>query len=230
MLTDRLSAVSTASIESRAVLFAALADPSRLAIADELATSDRTPGELLARTGLPSNLLAHHLDVLQRAGVITRHRSSGDGRRRYVRLNHCALRELQIGRRVAPGRALFICSHNSARSQLAAALWRRATGRQATSAGTDPVDRVHPGAVASARRIGLDLSGAVPRRLDRLASWPPLVITVCDQAHESLGPAAPTLHWSVPDPVPLGTARAFDRARDELDARIARFVELAEHA
>ena len=109
---------------------------------------------------------------------------------------------------------------NSARSQLAAALWRDLTGRPATSAGTHPAERTHPQAIAAAERAGLDLGGARPTHLDRIRSRPALVVTVCDRAHEELDPGPGWLHWSVPDPAPSGTKAAFDRVVAELRARI----------
>lgn len=214
-------------VETRAARHAALGDPARLAIIDELAVSDRAPGELRRLAGLESNLLAHHLDVLEDSGLITRHRSSGDGRRRYVHLERAALAPLVPGRHVAPGPALFVCTHNSARSQLAAAVWEQVTGHAAQSAGTTPAARVHPGAVASARRAGLALTAARPRRLDDVAPRPPIVVTVCDRAHEELDAHREWLHWSIPDPVPAGTRAAFDGARDELRSRIVALVEPA---
>lgn len=73
-------------IERRAAVHAALGDPVRLAIVDRLVTGDASPGELAGDAGLGSNLLAHHLEVLQDAGVILRSRSEGDRRRSYVQL------------------------------------------------------------------------------------------------------------------------------------------------
>lgn len=208
------------ALEARAQRHAALGDPVRLAIVDALTVSDRAPVELRRTLGLESNLLAHHLDVLDRVGLIERSRSSGDGRRRYVHLRPDALDDLAPRQRVGMGPALFVCSANSARSQLAAALWKARTGEPAASAGTHPAPRVHPGAVAAGRRAGLDLSHAEPRYLD--ASPPPsaLVVTVCDRAHEELEPAEGWLHWSVPDPVPVGTKAAFDATVAELGRRI----------
>ena len=208
----------------RAGRHAALGDPIRLAIADELAVSDRAPIELQAMLDLPSNLLAHHLDVLEHVGLITRHRSSGDGRRRYVHLERDALAHLAPRRAVRPSEALFVCTHNSARSQLAASLWRDLSGQPAVSAGTHPADKVHPGAVAAARRRGLDISTQRPTSLDATDATPRLVVTVCDRAHEELALELRRLHWSVPDPVPVGTRAAFDAARDELERRIVHLL------
>lgn len=203
----------------RAAIHGALGDPARLAMVDELAVSDRSPTELGQLTGLHSNLLAHHLSVLESVGLIGRSRSSGDGRRRYVHLRHERLVGLSIGRPIQLGAALFVCSANSARSQLASALWRDLTGLPATSAGTHPAAQIHPGAVAAARRAGLDLASSRPRSLEEVTA-PALVVTVCDRAHEELPSDPQWLHWSVRDPVAAGTARAFDRTVGELRTRM----------
>ena len=208
-------------------MHAALGDPVRLAIVDDLATSDRSPVELQHRLGIESNLLAHHLDTLERVRLIERSRSSGDGRRRYVHLRRAALDSLGPRRHRAAGvsdTALFVCSASSARSPLAAALWRELTGRPATPAGTHPARSVHPQARAAAARAGLDLGDAEPTALADVPRPPELVITVCDRAHEELRPKASWLHWSVPDPVAAGTKAAFDRTIEELGERIEALV------
>jgi protein-tyrosine-phosphatase/DNA-binding transcriptional ArsR family regulator len=207
-------------LEARAAVHAALGDPSRLAIVDRLVACDRSPVELRQLTGMESNLLAHHLDVLEGAGLIVRRRSSGDRRRRYVQLVPSALSMALVRAEVAPQPATFVCTHNSARSQLAAALWTAVTAAPADSAGTQPVRRVHPGAVDAARRAGLDLSGAVPRELAAGELADRLVVTVCDRAHEELEPEPAWLHWSVPDPVVRPTKAGFDRTVVELRRRI----------
>ncbi len=216
--------MSNASVDERAARHAALGDPARLAVVDELSFSDRAPVELRRLLGMESNLLAHHLDVLEAVGLIERSRSSGDGRRRYVHLLAGALDDLAPRRAVRLGPALFVCSANSARSQLAAALWQEATGHRGESAGTHPAEQVHPAAVAAAGRVGLDLSAATPPGLVDVDPLPQLVITVCDRAHEELDAHDDWLHWSVPDPVPVGTKKAFDAAVVELRHRIAALV------
>lgn len=207
-------------VTARARIHAALGEPIRLAIVDELAGSDRSPTELGAQFGLASNLLAHHLDVLDSVGLIERFGSAGDRRRRYVRLVRSALAGLDVANVARPERStVFVCSHNSARSQLAAALWTARTGSAASSAGTHPADRVHPGAVAAGHRAGLDLDRCVPRQLD-LSEPDTLVITVCDRAHEELDVQPHWWHWSIPDPVTAATDAAFDATVAELDERI----------
>jgi ArsR family transcriptional regulator, arsenate/arsenite/antimonite-responsive transcriptional repressor / arsenate reductase (thioredoxin) len=210
----------TPSLETRAARHAALGDPIRLAIVDELALSDLAPVELRQLVGLESNLLAHHLDVLESVRMISRSRSSGDGRRRYVHLVRDSLRDLSPGRKVVPNRALFVCTRNSARSQIAAVLWLSMTGAPAESAGTHPAARVHPGAVAAAKRAGLDITTETPRTLERVGKLPKIVVTVCDRAHEELTPGDTWLHWSVPDPVTNGSRAAFDATLAELRERI----------
>jgi len=215
------------TVERRARVHTALGDPVRLAIVDELTRSDRAPIELREMLDVPGNLLAHHLDVLEDVGLIGRTRSSGDGRRRYVHLIPAALDDLVPRPIVEMGPALFVCSANSARSQLAAALWQEVTHESASSAGTHPASAVHPGAIAAAKRAGLDLSHASPQMLDDSATRPGLVITVCDRAHEELGDHPNWLHWSIPDPVPVDTKAAFDGAVTELRERINSFVAAA---
>lgn len=205
-------------LELRASRHRALGDPLRLGVVDELQRSDRTPRELANGFGIASNLLAHHLEVLQTVGLIERFVSSGDRRRRYVRLVMPAFADLGVALPRRPDRVTFVCTHNSARSQLAAALWTLRTGLEASSAGTEPAARVHPGAVAAGERRGLDLRKAVPRLL---AEPDGLVVTVCDRAHETIAFDPDWWHWSIPDPVELGTAEAFDHVLLQLDERIA---------
>lgn len=208
----------------RAALHAALGEPLRLAIVDELTSSDRSPSELAHRLAIPSNLLAHHLDVLATAGLVVRSPSAGDARRKYVRLLREPLAGLRAPNGIDPDRPmLFVCTHNSARSQLAAALWTARTRRRASSAGTRPADRVHRGAVAAARRAGLSLDDAVPKALGTIASGTQ-VVTVCDMVHEDLTPGADWWHWSIADPVEDGSRAAFDAVVAELEARIASVV------
>jgi len=208
-------------IKLRAARHDALGDPLRLAIVDELMGSDRSPNELRRRFGLESNLLAHHLGVLEAVGIIVRSTSSGDGRRRYVHVDRSSLHGLLPTRTVAVQKALFVCTRNSARSQLASVLWHSMTGATADSAGTRPSERVHSGAIAAAARVGLDLSSATPRSITTIRRFPSLVITVCDQAHEQLEPGESWLHWSLADPVASGRRAGFDATVVELRERIA---------
>ena len=212
------------SVERRARVHAALGDPARLAIADALAVGDASPGEIADRLGMATNLVAHHLKVLDEAGVITRSRSEADRRRTYVRLMPQALAALKTPVLAVPRRVVFVCTRNSARSQLAAALWAAHSSVPAESAGTDPAPRVHPRAVETAKRHGLHLDPRRTSHVDDVAGDGDLVIAVCDHAHESLRLGPDRLHWSVPDPVPVNTNAAFEFAYADLADRIGRIA------
>ena len=212
------AAVDRGELEQRAARHAALADPARLRIADLLTLGDLAPSEISDSLGMPSNLVAHHLAALERAGLVSRSRSEADRRRSYVRLEPAALGGLAPSRTAAARRVLFVCTANSARSQLAVEVWARRSAIPAVSAGTHPAPEVAKGAIAAAKRHGLELAGSQPQAYAEVVEETDLVITVCDAAHEELGDAA--LHWSVPDPVRVGTAAAFDAAYRALEERI----------
>ena len=214
------------SVRERARIHAALGDPARLAIVDALCLGDASPGEIARDLDLPTNLVAHHVKVLADAGLVERARSEADRRRTYLRLRPAPLASLQPPRLPAAARVVFVCTHNSARSQLAAALWAQRTHRPAASAGTHPAPRVHPQAVAVAHRHGLRLEPAGTAHVSDVVSFGDLVIAVCDSAHEDLssGAARPRLHWSVPDPVRVGTDAAFEAAYTELAGRVERLA------
>ena len=236
-MARRPDATTPTGVE-RARLHAALGDPLRLAMVEALVDSDRAVGEFATMFGVASNLLAHHVAQLVGSGLVVSRRSAGDGRRRYLHLVPDAAQS--VGIMVAPHTgapaALFVCTRNSARSQLGAALWSRRTKAPSASAGTHPAQEIHPGTVRAARRAGLDLGTAAPRVLDDVVSaWNPgseslVVITVCDQAHEELGnvaliPGSKRVHWSIPDPIVGGSAADFDAVTREIDSRItARFA------
>src|SRR5690349_22752721 len=176
MLTEEDSSVKiesmsderTSGLARRAAVHAALADPARLAITDTLLTGDASPSELAALLAMPSNLLAHHLRTLEQAGVITRRRSEGDRRRAYLRLVPGTLDSPAAAAAAAVPRVLFVCTANSARSHLAAALWRRASRVPAASAGTQPAERIDPGTIAAARRHHLPLPRLRPRHISEV--------------------------------------------------------------
>jgi ArsR family transcriptional regulator, arsenate/arsenite/antimonite-responsive transcriptional repressor / arsenate reductase (thioredoxin) len=209
----------------RARVHAALGDPARLAIVDTLTLGDASPGEVGAALDMPTNLIAHHLKVLSEAGLVVRTRSEGDRRRTYLRLVPQMLGVIATPGLPVPARVVFVCTHNSARSQLAATLWERRSRIPAASAGTEPAKRVHPRAVRVAKAHGLHLDPRRTAQVSDAVRGDDLVIAVCDNAHEHL-PASvrPRLHWSVPDPAPADTDDAFEAAYGELSARIDRLA------
>jgi len=245
MNVEPMVAPST-SAERRARVLSALGDPARLRVVDALVLGDLSPGELGAHLDLRSNLLAHHVGVLEREGLVVRRRSQADRRRSYLRLVPESLDGLLPGLgsgvvahspSAAVTRVVFVCTANSARSQLAAALWSRASRVPSTSGGTHPARAIDPGARAVARRHELSLDQTAPRLVPDLGGDDYLV-TVCDSAYEDLGHDGTTtvpehrLHWSVPDPVGAGGRQAFDDVFVELEGRVAnlaRHITSADH-
>ena len=125
-------------------------------------------------------------------------------------------------------RVLFLCTHNSARSQMAEGLLRHLAGDrfEAFSAGTEKT-RVRPEAIEAMREVGSDISDQESKTLDRyLAERFDYVVTVCDAANEAcpfFPGARERLHWSLPDPSAVfGDERlpAFREARDDIRTRI----------
>lgn len=129
-------------------------------------------------------------------------------------------------------RVLFLCTHNSARSQMAEGLLRSLGGAafEVHSAGTEAT-QVRPEARAAMDELGIDISGQWSKTLDGYLGQPfDLVITVCDDAHQAC-PVFPgalrRLHWSIDDPArvegdPVQRRAAFRAARDALRVRIER--------
>lgn len=131
-------------------------------------------------------------------------------------------------------RVLFICTHNSARSQMAEGMLRAwaADRFEAHSAGTEAT-HVRPHAVTAMAEIGIDISAQRSKTLERYLgqAWD-WVITVCDRARESC-PVFPgaerTSHWGFDDPAAVeGTEEerlaAFRRVRDEIAGRLRLFI------
>jgi arsenate reductase (thioredoxin) len=136
----------------------------------------------------------------------------------------------------APVRVLFLCTHNSARSQMAEELLRHIGGEtfEVHSAGTEAT-RVHPLAVQAMANVGLDISAARSKHLNEyLGQDFDYVITVCDSANEScpIFPGDPErIHWSFPDPSAAEGSdaerlKAFEKVRDEIMLRLRTWVQL----
>ncbi len=212
----------TETTSERAAIHRALGEEHRLRLVDCLIGSDRTPGELAAMTKLSSNLLAFHLGRLEEAGIVERRRSEGDSRRRYIHLRTERLEKALPGHTVTPPqRVLFVCTHNSARSQFAEAIWRLGGDGEAWSAGTTPSEQVHPQAVDTARSYGVDLSRMRPKGYEEVPGSVDLVVSVCDRAFEAKIPVTGRrVHWSVPDPI-RGGRQAFESAFAEIAERVA---------
>ena len=213
--------------------------PLRWGLLTELARSDRSVRELTAAVGEPQNLVSYHLAKLRTAGLVRTRRSSKDRRDTYYTadLPHCAALLDEIGaalhlKQAKPttgGRVLFLCTGNSARSQLAEALIRHDTkgAVEAHSAGSHP-KTLHPNAVRVAAEYGIDISHHRTKHLDRYAGQRfTAVITLCDKVKEVCPefPGRPErIHWSIADPAAAGatdeeTYPAFRATAAELATR-----------
>ncbi|SDH57598.1 arsenate reductase/protein-tyrosine-phosphatase family protein [Microbacterium pygmaeum] len=207
-------------LDSCAAVFAALADRTRLGIVDLLTLGDLASSEISRDLRLGTNLVAHHLHVLESAGIIVRSPSEADKRRNYVSLRAEVFETLAPRAIPLPPRVLFVCTANSARSQLAEAIWQDTSTVPSASAGIRPADAVNAGALAAAQRHGLRIDDRRrPRHVDDARQDGDLVITVCDAAHEQLQ-GRDDLHWSIPDPAVVGTPLAFDAVFDMISHRI----------
>lgn len=232
-----------------------VADPLRWRLLGELALSDRRVGELTELLGKPQNLVSYHLGELRKAGLVSARRSSADGRDAYYRvdLRRCGEMLCAAGRGLQPGlrldlrapeplsltttrapRVLFLCTGNSARSQMAEALLEHRSGHliQVRSAGSH-LKPLHPNAVRVMAERGIDISGRPTKHLSRFARTRfDRVITLCDKVREACPefPGRPTTaHWSMADPAAEGetdqeTYPAFRRTADEVKNRVELLV------
>jgi len=226
--------------------------PVRWRLLQELVRSDRAVAELTERLEAPQSLLSYHLGQLRVGGLVSMRRSSADGRDNYYRIDLARCAELlhaaggalhpglvpaaaaphrSVGRRTRRKvRVLFLCTGNSARSQIAEALLTLQSdgGIEAASAGSNPKS-LHPNAVRVMKQRGVDISGNRTKHLDEFVSQRfDFVITLCDRVREVCPefPAHPDLvHWSIPDPALEGatdraTLPAFEHTAAELETRI----------
>ena len=232
-----------------------LSDSLRWQLVVELGRSDRRVGELVELVGKPQNLVSYHLGELRRAGIVMARRSSADGRDVYYRADLLRCRDLlgeaasslHLGlslaaarpfapsadgaRRGPRARLLFLCTGNSARSQIAEAFveHRSAGTIEARSAGSHP-KALHPNAVRAMAERGVDIAGRPTKSLTRFARHRfDRVITLCDKVREICPsfPGSPiTAHWSIADPAAAGdndaaTYPAFQGVTDEVEWRVA---------
>jgi ArsR family transcriptional regulator, arsenate/arsenite/antimonite-responsive transcriptional repressor / arsenate reductase (thioredoxin) len=212
----------------------------------------------MALVGRRQSLTSYHLGLLREGGLVTMRRSSADKRDAYYSLDLAACRTLlaEAGAALHPGlrlvppaltapahgpvRVLFLCTGNSARSQLAEAIVQQLGGArvEAASAGSHPKP-VHPNAVHVMRERGIDISD---RRSKHLSEFTERrfdhVISLCDRVREMCPefPGPPMVaHWSIPDPAAVGNAGehgypAFVRTADELNTRIQFLLYAIDHA
>jgi ArsR family transcriptional regulator, arsenate/arsenite/antimonite-responsive transcriptional repressor / arsenate reductase (thioredoxin) len=227
----------------------------------ELARGDHRVRELCALVERPQNLVSYHLRKLRAEGLVSSRRSTADARDSYYTLDlarcgellassgralHPALRLAEPPRRewdrplrAARPRVLFLCTGNSARSQIAEALVQQLTGGavEAASAGSHPKP-LHRNAVRVMHERGIDIAGRRSKHLAELADQRfNYVISLCDRVREVCPefPDHPELtHWSIPDPAREGSTDAesypaFERTARELETRIRFLLELIAH-
>jgi protein-tyrosine-phosphatase/DNA-binding transcriptional ArsR family regulator len=226
--------------------------PLRWRLLSELARSDRRVGELCELAGHRQSLVSYHLRQLRDGGLVSARRSLADGRDSYYVLELARCGELlagagaalhpglvptaSSGRGSARARVLFLCTGNSARSQMAEALAEQLSGGtvQAASAGSHPKP-LHPGAVRVMRERGIDLAGRRSKHLGEFTGRRfDYVISLCDRVREVCPefPGAPqAIHWSVRDPArePGAGLPAFERTAAELETRIGFLIQAIEH-
>ena len=223
----------------------------RWRLLSELARSDRMVYELTDLVDRPQNLVSYHLGRLREAHLVSARRSSADRRDAYYVVDLTRVGQLLAATGAAlhpalrlgptpahggvagtgPMRVLFLCTGNSARSQMAEALARaRSDGLvEAHSAGSAPKP-LHPNATRVMREErGIDLAGQHSKHLsvfaDQRFDW---VISLCDRVREVCPefPGQPeTIHWSMPDPAAIpgdddASYPAFQQTAAELETRI----------
>jgi protein-tyrosine-phosphatase/DNA-binding transcriptional ArsR family regulator len=253
-MLPRVVATATAPTVDDPPRFLQLAGhPVRWRLLRELVRSDRAVRELTELLGERQNLVSYHLTQLGDAGVVRSRQSSADRRDRYysIDLERCgqllqtssqslhpalglasvppASRQVAARSRRRP-RVLFLCTGNSARSQMAEALLVQMSHGtvDAASAGSNPKP-LHPNAVRVMRERGIDISDHRTKHFDEFSVERfDVVITLCDRVRE-ICPEFPShpdhVHWSMADPALAGpTNRAtyptFKELADELESRI----------
>ncbi len=228
---------------------ALVAHPLRWRILRELVRSDRAVKELVQLVDERQNLVSYHLRLLREAGLVTARQSSADGRDTYyaIDLLACSNAHRSAGAALHPGLAppvesppapspmrrplvLFLCTGNSARSQIAEALIEQMSNGSvdAESAGSQP-KVLHRNAVRVMQHRGVDISANRTKHLDEFIGQRfDAVITLCDRVREVCPPFRfdpERIHWSLPDPSLAGssdraTYPAFERTARELETRI----------
>ena len=234
--------------------------PVRWRLLNELVRSDRHVGELCKLLDQPQSLVSYHLLQLRKGSLVSTRRSSADGRAAYysVDLAHCRKLLVEVGDLLhprlvlsptsavagdeepssTPARVLFLCTGNSARSQMAEAFLARETANAiARSAGSHPKP-LHHNAVKAMREHGIDIAGRRSKHLQEFAGQQfDYVISVCDLVREICPefPGAQALHWSIPDPSheagnAIESYPAYQRVARELAGRVQFLGELIDHS
>ncbi len=235
-----------------------LAHDLRWQLVTALSESDYRVQELVDRLGQPQNLVSYHLKQLRNSRLVSEHRSTADGRDIYYSLDlaqlqsaheavglalHPALVGTQITNKQSiqnsasrPTKVLFLCTHNSARSQMAEGILR-ATSKvglwniDVSSAGTMP-SSVHPYTQQVMAELGIDIGGQRSKSVNEFQNQTfDYIVTVCDRARENcpvFPDGAKHVHWSFPDPAAVEGEEArylaFTQTARQLITRIRYFA------
>ena len=227
--------------------------PVRWNVLTSLARSDYRVQDLVEQLSLPQNLVSYHLRQLREGQLVTERRSTADERAVFYHLDlerfqalylaagetlhpavtaalSAALAQDVPGNK-APLRVLFLCTENSARSQMAEALLRHLSHGtvEAFSAGSQPAEELHPLARRCMERLGIEMSRAVPKHFEVYRGQRfDVITTVCDRVLETC-PTFPDdqerIHWSFLDPATVQGSeaeqmRAFEQISLQLTTRI----------
>ena len=229
-----------------------LAHDIRWRILLALSRSDHRVEELVKQIKQPHNLISYHLKRLRLQQLVSERRSSADARDIYYSLNLDRFRQMysETGQALHPGvnepvsipqpqtnafsespaRVLFLCTHNSARSQMAEGILRE-LGRnrvEVFSAGTEP-SGIHPLAIKVMSGRGIDMRTHRSKHLEEYSGQEfDYVVTVCDRVREvcPIFPGEPAhIHWSFPDPAAIegdlkAQERGFEDTARQLTVRI----------
>ncbi|MHC4407750.1 MAG: metalloregulator ArsR/SmtB family transcription factor [Planctomycetota bacterium] len=234
-------------MDSAVAALGALAHESRLGIFRLLVRDELTAGELAAQLELPASSLSFHLRALSNAGLIA---STREGTSLHYRVCSDQLKELLwfLGEDCCQGRTelsltqriderkreatdsvLFVCSRNSARSQMAEALLRRQDPSiEVYSGGLRPA-AIHPMTLRVLKEAGVPTTELFAKDLGSLLGKVSFgtAIVVCEAANADCPPIASfapeQLYWPFEDPVEAGTLKAFRAVRDAIAKRIRRW-------
>lgn len=237
-----------------------LAHELRWQLVTTLTQSDYRVQELIDMLQQPQNLVSYHLKQLRDLRLVVERRSTADARDIYYSLDLVQLQTLYdaVGIALHPAlphretggagdvhadtarrtRILFLCTENSARSQMAEGILRQLSDSrfEVFSAGTAPTI-VHPSAIQVLATMGIDISQQRAKSIDEFEGQPfDYIITVCDRARENC-PVFPGdsrfIHWSLPDPVAVKDSKtqyqAFEQTAQHLTTRIRYFLVQISH-
>ncbi len=231
-------------------IFKLLSNDLRWNILNLLSQSDMRVQEVSEALRQPQNLVSYHLQKLHDNGLIIVHHSIADGREVYYGINLNQIRAVfqeteealhpglitEKGKHTAvpPLRVLFLCTHNSSRSQMAEGFLKVKSQNhlQVFSGGTDPAT-VNPMAIQVMDTYHIDIRDQKSKSVDQFVDQSfDYIITVCDRARETCPffPGNPIkIHWSIADPTavhgtPQDRLHAFQSTAKELDERTGYFL------